>query len=93
MNEQRFDSAWDALENTSEAAENMKVRSVLMMAVQQYVRESGATQAEAARRLGVTQPRLNDLLRGRIDKFSVDALINMLSRAGKHVFIQVQDAA
>ena len=93
MNKQKFNDVWDALEGTSEAAENMKLRSNLMMAVQEYVRELDTTQAEAARRLGITQPRLNDLLQGKIDKFSLDAMVNMLSHAGKHLSIHIQDAA
>jgi len=65
----------------------------LMIAVQRYVSGSGQTQHQAAKQLGITQPRLNDLLRGRIDKFSVDALVNMLARVGKQVSVKVRKAA
>ena len=93
MKEQKYDNVWDALEDTQEAAENMKLRSRLMAVVQEYVAELDTTQTEASRRLGITQPRLNDLLQGKIDKFSLDALVNMLSHAGKHLSIRVEDAA
>lgn len=63
-----FNSVWDALEDTPEQAESMRLRSVFMLAIEQHVAQLGATQTEQARRLGITQPRLNDLLQGRIHK-------------------------
>jgi len=60
----------------------MRLRSDLMIAVQEAVAGSGVTQAGAAKRLSVTQPRLNDLVRGRVDKFSLDALVELAARAG-----------
>ena len=60
-------------------AENLKLRSDLMIAIVAFYRRSGLTQAEAARRLGITQPRLNALLKSRIDQFSLDALVNIAS--------------
>lgn len=74
-------------------AENLKLRSVLMIRVEDFYRRSGLTQAEGAKRLGITQPRLNALLKGKIDLFSLDALVNMLSRAGMSVEIKVKKAA
>ena len=82
MTEQRFDSVWDALENSPAEAANMKARSELMIAIRDAIEGWQLTQAEAASRLGVTQPRLNDLLRGRIDKFSLDALMILATGAG-----------
>jgi len=82
MTEQRFDNVWDALENSPAEAANMKARSDLMIAIREVVEGWQLTQADAARRLGVTQPRLNDLLRGRIDKFSLDALMMLATGAG-----------
>lgn len=82
MNEERFESVWDALENSPAGAANMKARSGLMIAIQEAVTGWKLTQAQAAKRLGVTQPRMNDLLRGRIDKFSLDALMILASGAG-----------
>ena len=83
MKKQTFTNVWDALEDTKEAAANLRVRAELMIEVERYVKKSRLTQAAAAKQLGITQPRLNDLLRGRIDKFSVDALVNILTRAGR----------
>jgi predicted XRE-type DNA-binding protein len=61
-------------------AENLLLRSELMSRIRDTVK--GTTQREAAKLFGVTQPRINDLLRGRIEKFSLDALVNMLGKAG-----------
>jgi predicted XRE-type DNA-binding protein len=82
MSENEFESVWDAIEDTSAEAENMKARSQFMLAIQDIVERWNVTQAEAAKRLGLTQPRMNDLLRGRIDRFSLDALMNIASAAG-----------
>lgn len=93
MNGKKFDSVWDALEDTREAAANMKVRAELMIALRERVERQTGTQADKAANLGITQPRLNDLLRGRIDKFSLDALVNLASRAGLRVDVQIRRAA
>ena len=69
------------------------LKQAARIAVQSYVDKSEATQAQAAKQLGISQPRLNDLLRGRIDKFSVDALIIMLAKVGKQVSIKIHNAA
>jgi predicted XRE-type DNA-binding protein len=76
-----------------EEAQNLQLRSELMTRVERFVKRSGVTQTEAARALGITQPRLNDLLPGKIDKFSLDALVNMLGRAGMRVELRVKKAA
>lgn len=90
---QVFASVWDALEDSPAEAANMRLRSELMIAIKQAVAEWGATQAAAARRLEVTQPRLNDLLRGRISNFSLDALTVLAARAGLNVRVQIERAA
>ena len=90
---QVFASVWDALEDSPAEAANMRLRSELMAAVKQAVVGWSVTQAEAARRLEVTQPRLNDLLRGRIGNFSLDALILLAGRAGLSVRVQIGQAA
>ena len=90
---QVFTSVWDALEDSPAEAANMRLRSELMIAVKQIVIEWSLTQAEAARRLDVTQPRLNDLLRGRIGNFSLDALILLADRAGLSVRVQIERVA
>lgn len=93
MSSETFASVWDAIEDTSAEAENMKLRSKLMMALEQHIRAKGWTQAEAARRLGVTQPRVSDLLRGKINLFALDTLVNMVVAAGLHIEMRVMDAA
>jgi predicted XRE-type DNA-binding protein len=74
-------------------AENLKLRAELMMRIEDFYRKSKMTQGSAARALGVGQLRLNDLLRGKIDKFSLDALVNMLGHAGMRVELKVRKAA
>jgi predicted XRE-type DNA-binding protein len=71
----------------------MKLRSAPMMALQRHIRDQGWTRAEAARRLGVTQPRISDLMRGKIGLFGLDALVNMLAAAGLRVEVQIAAAA
>ena len=93
MSSETFASIWDAVEDTPGEAENMKLRSALMMALEQRIRAKGWTQTEAARRLGVTQPRISDLLRGKINLFALDTLVNMAAAAGLHVEIRVREAA
>ncbi len=88
-----FASVWDALEDTAVEAANMRARSELMIAVRSKIESWQVSQSEAARRLGVTQPRLNDLLRGRIDKFSLDALVNLAGPAGLAVRLKIGEAA
>ncbi len=93
MSTETYDSVWDAIEDTTGEAENMKLRSTLMMALERQIKEKGWTQAEAARKLGVTQPRVSDLLRGKINLFGLDTLVNMVAAAGLHVEMQILDAA
>ena len=93
MSNETFDSVWDAIEDTAAEAENMKLRSGLMMALEQHINRQGWTQGEAAQRLGVTQPRVSDLMRGKIHLFGLDTLVNMVVAAGLHVEMHVLDAA
>lgn len=74
-------------------AENLKLRSTLMQRVEKFVKQSNMTQSEAASVLGLTQPRLNQLLKGKIQLFSLDALVNMLANAGMRVTLTVKKAA
>ncbi|MEI6724219.1 MAG: helix-turn-helix transcriptional regulator [Betaproteobacteria bacterium] len=76
-----------------EEAQNLLLRSDLMTRIERYVQASGLSQKDAAVRLGVTQPRLNDMLKGKIEKFSLDALVNMLGHAGMRVALTVKKAA
>lgn len=69
----------------------MRLRSELMAKITGRVREWYITQKEAANRLGITQPRLNDLLNGRINKFSLDALVNLTGPAHFHLKLEIED--
>lgn len=93
MSKQRFSSVWDAIEDTPEEAENMKLRSTLMMALKSHITRSGMSQAQAAKLFGVTQPRISDLMRGKINLFGLDALVNMATTAGLHIEMRVLEAA
>jgi len=93
MSADRYASVWDATEDTPPEAKNMKLRAAVMMALEEQIKRQGWTQGEAARRLGVTQPRVSDLVRGKIDLFSLDALVNMVVAAGLHIDLRVVDAA
>jgi len=88
-----FANVWDALEDSPEEAATMTMRSNVMIAINEKVRSWDTTQARAARRLGITQPRLNDLLHGKINKFSLDTLTTLAIRAGLKVKINVRSAA
>jgi len=89
----RFASVWDALEDTPAAAANMKLRSGLMCALSEHLRQAGLSQRQAAELLGVTQPRVSDLMRGKIDLFGLDAPVNMAVAAGLQVQIELKQAA
>ncbi len=93
MSHQKFASVWDALEDTSAEAENMKLRSKLMMALKEHLTRNNLSQADAAKLLGVTQPRVSDLMRGKINLFGLDALVNMATAAGLQVEMRVRKAA
>lgn len=93
MSNQRFASVWDAIEDTPEEAENMKLRSVLMTALKNHIARNEMNQVQAAKLLGVTQPRVSDLMRGKINLFGLDALVNMATAAGLHIEMQVREAA
>jgi predicted XRE-type DNA-binding protein len=89
MKQKRFDSVWDAIEPSGADAASMKARAQMMIAIRETVEGWDVTQVVAAKRLGLTQPRMNDLVRGRINKFSLDALINLAARAGLGVRVEV----
>ncbi|MFN4004497.1 MAG: helix-turn-helix domain-containing protein [Hylemonella sp.] len=92
MTAETYASVWDALADSPEQAANLRARAELMDAIAAHVRRHGWTQAEAARRCGVTQPRMNDLLRGRLSRFSLDALVNLATAAGLRVQIEACEA-
>lgn len=85
-------SVWDAISDTPEQSANLRMRAELMQQIAAIVRESGWKQAEAAARCGLTQPRMNDLLRGRVSRFSLDALVNIAAALGRRVHIELEAA-
>lgn len=87
-----YSSVWDALADTPEQAANLRARAELMQKIAEIVQKSGWTQAEAATRCGVTQPRMNDLLRGRVSRFSLDALVNIATAIGRRVHVELEAA-
>ena len=93
MSKKQFSSVWDAIEDTPEEAENMKLRSGLMMALKAHMERVGLTQSDAAKLFGVTQPRVSDLVRGKINLFGLDALVNMATAAGLRVEMTVHEVA
>ena len=93
MSSQRFASVWDAIEGTPQEAENMKLRSALMTTLKRHIAQTNMSQAQAAQLFGVTQPRISDLTRGKINLFGLDALVNMASAAGLHVDMRIRQAA
>ena len=90
MSNERFESVWDAIEDTPEQAENMRLRSALMRALSAHIVTAGINQSAAAELFGVTQPRVSDLMRGKINLFGLDALVNMVAAAGLHVELRVR---
>lgn len=93
MRTRTFANVWDAIEDSPEDAATMTMRSDVMIAIKERVLSWNTTQSKAARRLAITQPRLNDLLHGKINKFSLDTLLVLATRAGLKVKIDVRSAA
>ena len=90
--QKRFDSVWDAIADTPEEAANLRLRSELMDAIAALIKKNGWTQVQTAERCGITQPRVNDLLRGRISRFSLDALVNIAASLGRRVHVALKAA-
>jgi len=86
---QRFDNVWDALEDDPVKAENMKLRSALMMAITQRIAAQGLNQTETAKQLGITQPRVSALAKGKIEEFRLDSLVNLAHQLGLHVSMEI----
>ena len=87
-----YASVWDALADTPEQAANLRARAELMQQIATVVKDKDWTQAEAAKRCGVTQPRINDLLRGKVSRFSLDALVNIATAIGRRVHVELEAA-
>ena len=77
-----YENVWDAIEDDPGEREKLKLLSELMSILEDHIRARGWTQKEAAKQLGVTQPRISDLMRGKISVFSIDAVVAMLGAAG-----------
>ena len=86
---QTFSSVWDAIAETPEQAANLRARAELMQQIAAIIKENEWTQVEAANQCGVTQPRINDLLRGRVSRFSLDALVNIATALGRRVHFEL----
>lgn len=87
-----FRSAWDALADSPEQAANLRARADLMRRIVDVIAAKAWTQAEAAERCGVSQPRINDLVNGRISRFSLDALVNIAAALGFRVRVSLRAA-
>jgi predicted XRE-type DNA-binding protein len=87
-----YTSVWDALADTPEQAANLRARADLMRQISEIIRDHGWKQVEAAQRCGVTQPRINDLLRGKVSRFSLDALVNIATALGRRVSVALEAA-
>ena len=87
-----YASVWDALADTPEQAANLRARAELMQQIAAIVKESKWTQVDAAAHCGITQPRMNDLLRGRVSRFSLDALVNVATAIGRRVHLELEVA-
>jgi predicted XRE-type DNA-binding protein len=93
MKKKQYASVWDALEADTAQAANMKARAEMMIAIRDTISGWSVTQSVAAKRLGLTQPRMNDLLRGRINKFSLDMLVNLATQAGLAIHVEIERPA
>jgi predicted XRE-type DNA-binding protein len=89
MKSRPYKNVFKDLGFTSEEADNLRIRSALMIEITEHIRQAELTQKAAAKLLGVAQPRISDITRGRIEVFSIDTLIAMLSRLGVKTSIRV----
>jgi predicted XRE-type DNA-binding protein len=89
---ERFESVWDAIADTPAQAANLRARAELMHQIASIVKKKKWTQAVAANHCGITQPRMNDLLRGRVSNFSLDALVNIATAIGRKVHLELEMA-
>ena len=89
---ERYASVWDAIADTPQDAANLRLRAEIMVKITALIEENAWTQVEAAVRCGVAQPRINDLLRGRISRFSLDALVNIAATLGQRVQVHFEAA-
>lgn len=88
-NLQSFDSVWDALEDDPIIAENMKLRSMLLIAITKNIESRNINQTATAELLEITQPRVSALLKGKIEDFRLDTLVNIVHRLGLHIDLKI----
>ncbi|MGX7703851.1 helix-turn-helix domain-containing protein [Methylobacterium sp. Gmos1] len=93
MTTEAFASVFDALTDDPVEAANMTARADLLLQIRERIRSWDLPQEQAAARVGLTRLRLNDLMRGKLDKFSLDALVNIATAAGFVLRISLEDAA
>ena len=77
-----YDNIFEAITEDKTEASNLQTRSDLMIAIRGIINSNKWSQAVAAQHMGITQPRVSDLVNGRIEKFSIDKLMNCLYRIG-----------
>lgn len=87
-----YESVWDVIADTPGEAANLSAKAELMRKLVTIIQSQKWTQVEAAKHCGITQPRLNDMLRGRMSRFSLDALVNIAAALGQRVHIKLQAA-
>jgi len=93
LSSQTYTSVWDALEDTPEAAEHMKLKSGMMIALEQQIAAKSWTEEDAAQRMKISLSRMADLVQGEFDQFSLDELLNMLVGAGLRLHFTISEAA
>ncbi|WP_028388930.1 helix-turn-helix domain-containing protein [Legionella fairfieldensis] len=89
---EKYENVWDAISDTPGEAANLQAKAELMRQIVAIIKKQDWTQVEAAKHCGVTQPRMNDMLRGRISRFSLDALVNIAAAIGQRVHIELEAA-
>lgn len=92
MANNRFASVWDAIDATPELGASLRLRSMLMIALKERIARSGMSSAQAAELLGVTQTRVCDLLEGKINRFDLEALVNIATTVGLSVELNVRES-
>ncbi len=86
-------NVFDDLGFTREQSGKLEIKSYLMLQIESFIKDKGMTQDQASKMMGVSRPRISDVMRGKIDKFTIDALVDMLTQAGLQVAVTVENAA
>ncbi len=83
------DNIFEELGFSHREASKLKIKAQLMCQLSEWIKERQLKQEEASQILKVTRPRVSDVMRGKSGKFTIDALVDMIERTGKHVTVQV----